>query len=465
MDGCKKNPHQVLQVPCCDQPTLFRKVEIPASVGDETTNPPEPGLYRNVLLWYEATDATYLYSSDGMPTRIDAHGDTKEIWDAIHDEENARKDADDAIWVEIESIEASSDVVDVVGTYAELQQYDTSKLKDNDIIKVLQDETRDDAITYYRWNGTTFTYVGAEGPYYTASETDTLLADKQDKLIAGSNIQIAADGKTISATDTTYSAGTGISIVNNVISNTATATLYGATGQNTNGAMTQKAVTDTLFENNDTTRIKIGSGVVNGGAASIVIGSQGAQVLTPNSVAIGNGGTTAGSSGGDGYNVAIGSYGVAAIGGQAIAIGGYGARAAAEGAITIGTNGAQASGVGSIAIGRFAQTSHTDSVALGTNAVTGRASEVSLGKNAYGSVPEVTKYIAHVTAGVNNTDAVNVAQLNAAIPSTMTGATSSAVGTSGLVPAPAAGDDAKFLKGDGTWGAVTTNALLIKEWS
>lgn len=35
--------------------------------------------------------------------------------------------------------------------------------------------------------------------------------------------------------------------------------------------------------------------------------------------------------------------------------------------------------------------------------------------------------------------------------STMTGATSSAAGTSGLVPAPAAGDQDKFLKADGTW--------------
>ena len=38
--------------------------------------------------------------------------------------------------------------------------------------------------------------------------TDLNLADKQDKLIASTNIQIAADGKTISATDTTYSAAT-----------------------------------------------------------------------------------------------------------------------------------------------------------------------------------------------------------------------------------------------------------------
>ena len=39
------------------------------------------------------------------------------------------------------------------------------------------------------------------------------------------------------------------------------------------------------------------------------------------------------------------------------------------------------------------------------------------------------------------------------IPQEMTGATASTDGASGLVPAPTAGDQAKFLKGDGTWAA------------
>ena len=38
--------------------------------------------------------------------------------------------------------------------------------------------------------------------------------------------------------------------------------------------------------------------------------------------------------------------------------------------------------------------------------------------------------------------------------SEMTGATALAAGTSGLVPAPAAGDQEKFLSGDGTWKAI-----------
>lgn len=43
--------------------------------------------------------------------------------------------------------------------------------------------------------------------------------------------------------------------------------------------------------------------------------------------------------------------------------------------------------------------------------------------------------------------------------STMTGATSSAAGASGLVPAPAAGDETKFLRGDGTWVDSTSAAV------
>lgn len=204
-DGCSSGAAVVIKN--ATEYVNFRKVEIPASAGDETTLPPKPGAFCNALVEYKATGAVYMYSSDKMPTRIDGLGATKEIWDAIHNEEDERKDADDEIWTEIETIEASSDVVDVVGTYAELQSYDTSKLHANDLIKVLQDETRDDAITYYRWSGTAFSYVGAEGPYYTASETDTLLAGKQNTLTAGANITISDN--TISATDTTYTHFTG----------------------------------------------------------------------------------------------------------------------------------------------------------------------------------------------------------------------------------------------------------------
>lgn len=98
---------------------------------------------------------------------------------AITSEQSAREQADIGLQRQIDGITSSSDVKDIVGTYAELQNYDTSTLGNNDIIKVLQDNTHNDAMTYYRWNTATqqFTYVGQEGPYYTKSETDTTLLD------------------------------------------------------------------------------------------------------------------------------------------------------------------------------------------------------------------------------------------------------------------------------------------------
>lgn len=42
-------------------------------------------------------------------------------------------------------------------------------------------------------------------------------------------------------------------------------------------------------------------------------------------------------------------------------------------------------------------------------------------------------------------------------PATMTGASAQSAGSSGLVPAPAAGDEEKFLKGDGTWQVASMN--------
>ena len=108
---------------------------------------------------------------------------------------------------QIDTLVLSSDVFDIVGTYAELQAYDISTVPVNDIIKVLVDSTHSNAATYYRCTESggvkSWSYIGAEGAYYTKSETNTLLNAKQNTIIAGSNIAI--NGDTISATNTTYS--------------------------------------------------------------------------------------------------------------------------------------------------------------------------------------------------------------------------------------------------------------------
>ena len=132
----------------------------------------------------------------------------------IDNEILARQGGDNNLQTQIDAITSKSDVVDVVATYADLQAYDTQHLGNNDVIKVLDDETHDHSQTYYRWNkpNSTWAYIGSEAPYYSKSQIDTQMAQKQDKLVAGSNIQIASDGKTISATDTTYTAGTGLEL-------------------------------------------------------------------------------------------------------------------------------------------------------------------------------------------------------------------------------------------------------------
>lgn len=116
-----------------------------------------------------------------------------------------RENANLNLQSQIDAITVSSDVVDILGTYADLQNYDTAHIKANDIIKVIQDETHNDAMSYYRWvitnNVGAWSYVGSEGPFYTKSETDTLLNAKANT----SDIIV-------------YTAGTGISIQNGVIS-------------------------------------------------------------------------------------------------------------------------------------------------------------------------------------------------------------------------------------------------------
>lgn len=108
-----------------------------------------------------------------------AHQDIRQL---VSDEATTRFNADNGLQGQIDAITSASDVVDIVGTYAELEAYDTQHLKDNDVIKVLQDEMHNDAMTYWRWSThtNTWTYIGAEGPYYTKSETNTLLDGKLD---------------------------------------------------------------------------------------------------------------------------------------------------------------------------------------------------------------------------------------------------------------------------------------------
>lgn len=117
----------------------------------------------------------------------------------ISNEVTNRQNADIALQGQIDALSAASDVTDIVGTYADLQAYDTTKLKDNDIIKVLTDSTHDNASSYYRWSThtDTFTYIGSEGPYVTPAQLQSDLDTKQD-VITGAATTITSNNLTAS---------------------------------------------------------------------------------------------------------------------------------------------------------------------------------------------------------------------------------------------------------------------------
>lgn len=140
-----------------------------------------------------------------------------------------RENADNALQAQIDGISASSDVVDIVGTYADLQNYDTQHLKDNDIIKVLQDETQNNATTYYRWSTTTetFTLIGQEGPYYTKAAADAQFVP-QTRTVNGKAL---SSNITLNASD---------------VSALGTADVVQTTGSSTSQVMSQNATTQAL---------------------------------------------------------------------------------------------------------------------------------------------------------------------------------------------------------------------------
>lgn len=73
---------------------------------------------------------------------------------------------------QVDTINATQNVVDIVGTKAELNAYETKDLHANDKIEVLTDESQNNANTIYEWNGNAWSLVGSKAPYYSKAESD-----------------------------------------------------------------------------------------------------------------------------------------------------------------------------------------------------------------------------------------------------------------------------------------------------
>lgn len=391
---------------------------------------PQIGDYCNHIVIDKEKDIKYIFDRDGVYT-VMSLGKTITSYDEYRE---GQKDTDvfstgavvegidsavTALEEEIQEVRDHTDVVDIVGTYADLQAYDTSTLGDNDIIKVIADETHDGATTYYRWDKDTSTweYIGEQGPYYTKDETDGLLADKQDTLTAGTGISIDAD---------------------NVISATSSITTDSALSFTSTNPVENQAIKNAIFRKYSSTTKEHGVDINYADPYSttnyVNIGTDVAGgTRTNSSVAIGRGATNAiqavsigPSAKANGRNsVVIGHSSEAAQ--YSVAIGTLAKAYAADGTVygyscQVGANATESTAIGhsasaqgseSVAIGHSAKIDNgvSNSVAIGHNAEADESDTVSVGN----SSSSVYRRVVNVADAINAHDAITKNQFDTAI--------------------------------------------------
>ena len=124
-------------------------------------------------------------SSFSLSTGTGSGSDTrsiKELRDLIAQEVLDRQEADIQI---VQEIDSRIGVADIVGTKAELDNYDKSLLTNNDIIKVLIDSSKGNVASYYIYSSllNDFIYKTSEPEYCTSDEVMGAMSLKGDGLI------------------------------------------------------------------------------------------------------------------------------------------------------------------------------------------------------------------------------------------------------------------------------------------
>ena len=211
--GCKSP--KVLQINNPAEYITFHKVSIPAAMGDSTTNPPKIGAYRNALVYYEADHTSWMYSTDGIPTLVTGErGKTGDV--GPQGPQGIQGPQGEPGPQGIQGIQGPQ------GEQGEQGPAGTNGV----------DGFSPTATVVRTENGATITITDAEGTttaeVYDGNVAGIPIASAEvlGAIKVGSNLSITADG---------------------VLSADAQqVTLYSSTGQNTDGAMTQKATTDAL---------------------------------------------------------------------------------------------------------------------------------------------------------------------------------------------------------------------------
>lgn len=252
-----------------------------------------------------------------------------------------------------------------------------------------------------------------------------------DDIIAGSNVQVNHDDEsghvTISATDTKYTAGTGLGMISNGFY-----ILNGGVGLN---QLADDSVSESKLADGAVDTVKIADGAVTADklAAGVI------PKDTNTTYTLTKSGSTITLNGSDGSETSVtdsnttytlSSFGITATAAELNKLDGVTATATEINYLDGVTSAIQTQ------LNGKAASSHTHSTASTTAAgflrqLNGSTSNFLRGDGTWATPPNTTY-------------------------STMTGATSSAAGSTGLVPAPAAGKQTSFLRGDGTW-VVPTN--------
>ncbi|KWC70797.1 ESPR-type extended signal peptide-containing protein [Burkholderia cepacia] len=208
---------------------------------------------------------------------------------------------------------------------------------------------------------------------------------------AGANNAVALGYGTVADRDNTVSVGAGVP---NIDGNKFTRQIVNvAAGTEDNDAVNVGQMKTALSTKVDDTYVQIDT------SNSTVAAKAGTAAL-----AIGTNTSASGS-----YATAFGNSALAS-GNNSTALG-FQASSAGGAAVAVG-NGANASGSHGVALGVNARSTHTDSVALGAGAATDRDNSVSVGSST------LQRQITNVAAGTADSDAVNVAQMNAGLSTT-----------------------------------------------
>lgn len=313
----------------------------------------------------------------------------------------------------------ATSTAEFVGTFNSLQDLESvQNADDNDYgFVVSKDSAGNTLYSRYKYNGTEWLF---EYTLNNSSFTAEQWAAIQSGITSGgvaklnrlADIQSIGDGLSLDSETGTLSSTGGSG---------GGGTLYDTIGQNTDGAMTQKATTNTTYWQGDLQKISIGNGYCGAnGSISISASNRSQTDTTYNSRATGQGSIAiAGLNGcsAEGYNsIAIGSSSQARAYG-AIHLGSGGTSSGAA----LNNQGVQTGANYSIALGYEALVSQnlTNSIALGAYSKPTSSGELNIGTGnstvSSGYNNSSYRLLSGVYDGQSANDAVNVGQINALI--------------------------------------------------